>query len=41
MSKTALERLTIGFSLAVIAGAIWFWAGQVGNVLEMLSLLQD
>jgi hypothetical protein len=41
MSKPLLEKLSTALSLAVIACAVWFWAGQVGNVLEMLSLLED
>jgi hypothetical protein len=40
MSKPRLEKLSIVLSLAVIACAAWFWAGQIGNVLEMLSLLE-
>jgi hypothetical protein len=40
MTKSLLEKLSIGLSVAVIACAVWFWAGQIGNVLEMLSLLE-
>ena len=38
MSKELLEKAALGLSVLVIAGAIWFWAEQVGDVLELLSL---
>ena len=38
MSKSALERLTIGLSLLFIGVILIFWLAQVGDVMETLCL---
>lgn len=38
MGKTRQEKVAFGFCLCVLAGAAWFWALQVGDVLELLAL---
>jgi hypothetical protein len=41
MRRSLLQYLSIALSFAVIAAAVWFWAAQVGDVLDLLSLQQD
>jgi hypothetical protein len=38
MSKTLLERIAVGTSVFVLVCAIWFWSGQINDVLETLKL---
>lgn len=38
MSQQLLERIALGATAGVIVGAIWFWALQVGDVIEILRL---
>ena len=41
MSKTMLEKLAFVVSVAVLAAAVVFWCGQVGDVLETLRLAAE
>lgn len=38
MSRKNLERLALAYCLLVLGAAGWFWARQVGSVLELLRL---
>lgn len=37
----ARERMALAVSVAVILSALWFWAGQVGDVRETLALTSE
>ncbi len=37
-NKGIREKIAIGFGIAVIIGAIWFWSLQVGDVIELLRM---
>jgi hypothetical protein len=41
MSKSMLERLAFVVSVAVLVGAVLFWCGQVGDVVETLRLAAE
>ena len=36
--KKLLETATVVFGVSIFIGAIWFWALQVGDVLEILEM---
>ena len=38
MTKTLLQRIALATSVFVLVCAVWFWAGQVNEVLETLKL---
>ena len=38
MSSRTLQKVALGASLLILVGAVWFWALQVGDVLELLEL---
>ena len=38
MSKQLLEKLALAGGVLIVLGAAWFWALQVGDVLELLEL---
>ena len=38
MRKARLEKLAVIVSAVVIFAAAWFWALQVGDVLELLEM---
>ena len=38
MSARTLEKIALGASALIVLGAVWFWASQVGDVLELLEL---
>jgi hypothetical protein len=38
MSKELLEKLTMGLGVVVVISAALFWAKQVGDVIELLSM---
>ena len=39
MSKRMLELALYGFAAVAISLAIWFWAGQVAAVLDILQMV--
>jgi hypothetical protein len=39
MDKQAiLEKVSIGFGVAIMLGAVWFWTLQVQDTLEILRM---
>lgn len=36
--KSTLELTALIFGAAVVAASIWFWSGQISNVLEILEM---
>ena len=36
--KHQLERIAMIVAAAVIGGSIWYWHGQIQNVLEILEM---
>jgi len=36
--KHQLERIAMIVAAAVIGGSIWYWTGQIQNVLEILEM---
>ncbi len=38
MNKGVLDKLARVLSILVIGVAIWFWYGQLGDVLELLEM---
>ena len=36
--KHQLERIAMIVAAAVIGGSIWYWHGQIENVLEILEM---
>ncbi len=36
--KHQLERIAMIVAAAVVGGSIWYWTGQVQNVLEILEM---
>lgn len=36
--QKALQRIAVGYAVAVLAGAAWFWTLQVQSVIELLRL---
>jgi hypothetical protein len=37
-SRAVKEKLAVGASVVIIAAAVWFWALQIGSVIETLRL---
>jgi hypothetical protein len=37
-SRRTLQRIAVGYAVAVLAGALWFWTLQVQSVIELLRL---
>ena len=38
MSKEHLEKIALAASVVVILTGIWFWSGQVVEVIELLKM---
>jgi hypothetical protein len=38
MSREGLEKVALGLSAVVLISAMWFWALQIGDVIELLNL---
>jgi hypothetical protein len=38
MSRNALQRIAVCYSILVLAGALWIWSRQVQSVIELLRL---
>ncbi len=38
MSKEHLEKIALAVSVVVILTGIWFWSGQVVEVIELLKM---
>ena len=38
MSKQGLERIAVASGVLIVLAAAWFWALQVGDVIELLEM---
>ena len=36
--KSIIEKVAIAFGVCIVISALWFWSGQVGDVLEVLEM---
>jgi hypothetical protein len=36
--KNIIEKVALVFGVSIVIVAMWFWSGQVGDVLEVLEM---